>query len=209
MIFLLGHVSMQRQIDEILHGKPRLWRPVRRRHTVCGVVNHPLPAIRPPRGARRTSRPLSAFLSYKWGTDTEGRSNNSRVERLALLLKAHGVCTWYDGHSMEGHHMVQSMCNGIDCCHAMIVCVTRAYIESCEATAQSNCRLEMDYAHMRDVENRKMIPVVMEGACTDTATWKGPVGAYLGQKKYIDMSSDKVMMCNIDALVDAIRLAVA
>lgn len=216
VVFVLGHIRRQRQIGETLRvrrnrtglmlvGRPgRQWHSDRRRRTQGGVPDPfpplPLSTIRPPRSA-----PLSVFLSYKWGVDGQGRNNNKRVQQLALLLNTHGVCTWFDAHSMESHHMVQSMCNGIDCCHAMVVCVTRAYIESCGVTAQSNCRMEMDYAHTRDVDNRRMLPVVMEEGCVDTTTWNGPVGAYLSKKRYVNMTSSATMLRNVDELVGAIR----
>jgi hypothetical protein len=142
----------------------------------------PLPPV-PPRRRRK----LLVFISYKWGIDTEGRDNGARVRQFSEILAKH-VGVWIDVRSMEHNHITQSMCRGIDCCDITLICITRSYIEDCaNPNIQSNCRLELDYSHVRDHTNQRVLPIVMESGCLDTRTWSGPVGAYLATKKYIDM----------------------
>ena len=172
----------------------------------------PLPCISPSsqishlRASRTiTSQPL-VFLSYKWGNDEMGRNNNDRVVALHAHLKTHGIRTWLDVYDMDTHHMTQSMCKGIDCCDVVLVCITRQYIMDCaNDRKQSNCMLELDYSHVRDTHNDRIIPIVMEPDVLNTSTWNGPVGAYLATKKYTNMSTTSLMSSNAPELVAAIR----
>ena len=160
----------------------------------------PLPPVPP----RRRGRKLLVFISYKWGDDTEGRDNSARVRQFSDILAKH-VGVWIDVRSMEHNHITQSMCRGIDCCDITLICITRSYIESCaNPNIQSNCRLELDYSHVRDHTNQRVLPVVMEPGCLDTRTWDGPVGAYLATKKYIDMARGDIDENRVLSVVNSI-----
>jgi len=139
---------------------------------------------------------ISIFLSHCWSRDTLGRDNHTRVLDFNRQLQNCGYQTWVDETHLKGH-IVQSMCQGLDNCNLVLVCITRAYIEKCKKKENDNCKLELDYAYHRKGTTH-MLPIVMEESCNDTSSWDGPVGAYLGQHLYLNYQRDsKEMVSNV------------
>lgn len=135
---------------------------------------------------------IRIFLSHCWSQDTLGRDNHARVLDLNRQLQNCGYQTWVDETHLKGH-IVQSMCQGLDNCHLVLVCITRAYIEKCKKKENDNCKLELDYAYHRKGTTH-IVPIVMEESCNDTSSWDGPVGAYLGHHLYLNYQHDSKEM---------------
>ena len=70
--------------------------------------------------------------------------------------------------------------------------------------ADDNCKFEFDYA-LRRKGVRKMIAVVMEPGCLNTATWDGPVGGKLGGTLYVCLASDEAFDEGMRRLIKEIR----
>ena len=68
------------------------------------------------------------FLTHDWGTDELGRSNHDRVSQVNRLLQASGLVTWFDEERMEGN-INQQMAHGIDGSKAVVVFITRRYMQ--------------------------------------------------------------------------------
>ena len=143
---------------------------------------------------------IKVFLSHSWSQDSLGRENHDRVAQLDKLLRSRGINTWFDEKDLGGH-IVKSMCQGIDSCDIVIICVCRKYIEKCLSQDNQNCRLELDYSFERK-GGHHLIAVVMDPVCLSTKEWGGPVGAYLGRHLYVDLSDDDFK--NLDRLVGEI-----
>ena len=144
------------------------------------------------------------FLSYAWGEDTHNRDNQKRVLQLSDALRCTcKVETWIDTECMHGS-LTQAMCNGIDSCDVILVCITRSYIEKCNKTENDNCKLELNYSYKRRGEQR-LIPVVMEDDCVDPSSWDGPVGAYMNQHIYISCVDDVTMQSNVNTILKHIE----
>ena len=102
------------------------------------------------------------------------------------------MATWYDSEQMSGD-VNNAMTDGIDASAVILVFVTRNYL--CKVAANGpcglsdNCLAEFNYAkNRRGVD--KLIPIVLEPSCLQTATWQGPVGLRLGSQLYVDLSMD-------------------
>ena len=139
------------------------------------------------------------FLSHTWQSDTSGRDTHQRVTQLNDALCQRGkLTTWFDETDMHGN-ITLAMCNGIDQCDVVVVCITRAYIDKCNACESNNCGLELNYAYERKRATR-LIPIVMEACCLDTRTWNGTVGAYLNKLKYLSFVKDDELDTVVDSL---------
>ena len=146
---------------------------------------------------------FDVFLTHNWSNDDQGRNNHERVSRINAGLKERHLVTWFDEEKMIGR-ITDQMCGGIDESHAVVVFITRAYIEKVgSSNDQDNCKLEFGYAQ-RKKGSSLMIPVVMEDSVKSSVSWGGPVGMLLGGSLYEDMSSDDNFDKNIDDLVNAI-----
>ena len=81
-----------------------------------------------------------------------------------------------------------------DASAVVVVFITKLYIKKAGGDGPNgeadNCFLEFGYASTRKTA-AKMICVVMEPCCLDTSTWTGAVGMQLGQRIYIDCTSDE------------------
>ena len=144
-------------------------------------------------GLQETSaRQLACFLSHDWGTDELGRSNHERVAAVNRALCQSGLLTWFDSERMTGD-INAAMTSGIDRSQTVVIFVTRNYLLKAAGLGprgqDDNCLAEFSYSlNRRGVQ--KMIAVVMEPSCLNTAQWHGVVGLRLGQKLYVDLSRD-------------------
>ena len=92
----------------------------------------------------------------------------------------------------------------------IVVFVTHRYLQKVagqgDRGADDNCKFEFDYALQRKGVNF-MIPVVMEPCCLNTSTWKGKVGGKLGNKLYINLTSDAddLFKAGVDRIVEEMR----
>ena len=86
----------------------------------------------------------------------------------------------------------------------VLVCLTRAYIDKCQAVGNDNVKSEFQYAYNRKGQD-KILVAVMEPGCRDTATWSGPVGLRLGSHLYFDLTD--AQLSNAGDLADAIKAA--
>lgn len=163
-----------------------------------------VPSVQPPPPQRRLFYPRPrVFLSHTWQPDTSGRDTHQRVKQLNDALCRRGtLTTWFDETDMHGN-ITLAMCNGIDQCDAVVVCITRAYIDKCNAYENNNCLLELNYAYERKGPTQ-LIPIVMEACCLNTRTWNGPVGAYLNKLKYLSFVTDD----ELDTMVESLELNV-
>lgn len=162
------------------------------------------PSYVPPPPQRRLFYPRHprprVFLSHTWQSDTSGRDTHQRVKQLNdALCQCGTLTTWFDETDMHGN-ITLAMCNGIDQCDVVVVCITRAYIDKCNASESNNCGLELNYAYERKRATR-LIPIVMEACCLDTHTWNGTVGAYLNKLKYFSFVKDD----ELDTVVDSLK----
>lgn len=86
-----------------------------------------------------------------------------------------------------------AMTDGIDRSVVVLIFVTRNYLNKVAANGphglSDNCLAEFNYALSRRGVAR-LIPVVLEPSCLQTATWQGPVGLRLCSQLYIDLSMD-------------------
>ena len=140
------------------------------------------------------------YLSHTWATDTEGRDTHARMEKLhKALVCSSQVDSWFDNEQMQGD-VTDTMCEGIDGCDIVIVCITRAFIDKCRQKTNSNCKLELHYAYERKGA-AKLLPIVLESNCLDTRTWNGPLGMYLNKRFYIACTTDAEMLQNVGAIV--------
>lgn len=129
------------------------------------------------------------FLTHDWGEDDKGRNNHVRATRLNEWLKARGVSTWFDSDKMQGN-VVQQMCDGIDASAAVLVLVTKRYVDKVGGTNHAdNCKKEFMYAD-RQKTSSQMLPVVMEQRMKDSRQWGGPVGMSLGGQLYQKLWDD-------------------
>ena len=89
------------------------------------------------------------------------------------------------------------MCSGIDRTQAVLVFVTKKYVDKVAGTnTRDNCKKEFQYAELKK-SAQFMIPVVMEPSMRKTSTWSGAVAMNLGSTLYVDFSSDD----NFDEMV--------
>ena len=79
------------------------------------------------------------FLTHDWGVDGEGRNNHDRVAMINTLLKSCGFNTWFDEERMTGH-IVQQMCRGIDGSQAVLVFITKRYVQKTNSEHDDNCK---------------------------------------------------------------------
>lgn len=156
-------------------------------------------------GAKSSSSSASTsqydiFLSHDWSIDQEGRNNHYRVAKINRMLKERGFVTWFDEDRMTGD-IVMQMTKGIENSRVVIVFITKNYLEKVASdNPNDNCKVEFRHARkQRTTDN--MISVVMENAVKDTSQWQGPVGMYLGEHLYVNMTSDDKLESGIDDLV--------
>jgi hypothetical protein len=95
-------------------------------------------------------RPLEAdryhvFLTHTWIHDGQGRDTHERVRLLSGYLQTRGVACWFDSDRMQGS-IRRLMTSGIDCSLAMVVFLTRAYVDKVNGEDDGdNCRYEFTY----------------------------------------------------------------
>ena len=150
---------------------------------------------------------IRVFITYTWKKDTLGRNMNTRILQLSDGLRCTGdVETWIDQECMNGT-LTQAMCDGIDNCDIVLVCVTRAYIDKCNKKDNDNCKLELNYAYERK-GGKRMLPIVLEEDCSLQNTWNGPVGAYLNKHVYIPCITSAQMFNNIPKIMNQIKVTI-
>ena len=97
------------------------------------------------------------------------------------------------------------MCSGIDRTQAVLVFVTKNYVNKVAGTdTRDNCKKEFQYAELKK-SAQFMIPVVMEPSMRKTSTWSGPVAMNLGGTLYVDYSSDDNFVEMVSNLCSRIR----
>ena len=148
---------------------------------------------------------IRVFITYTWQKDMLGRTINTRVLQLSDGLRCTGeVETWIDQDCMNGT-LTHDICDGIDNCDIVLVCITRAYINKCNKKDNDNCKLELNYAYERK-GNQRMIPLVLEDNCFLQSTWNGPVGAYLNKHVYVPCTTSAQMFKNMPIIMKQIKV---
>ena len=165
-----------------------VWLRRRRQRRRRGSAYHALEMSDIPSSSLSPPPPTEVFLSHNWGDDDLGRDNHARVVKINDLLVDAGYVTWCDSEQMIGD-VVDRMVEGIDHTQAVIVFVTKRYMEKRMTTAniQDNCKKEFKYAVRRHTE-AKMIPVIMEPEMKDCSKWSGPLAMELGGTLWVDLS---------------------
>ena len=135
-------------------------------------------------------RSVAVGMSHNGGQDARDRDNHGRVLRDNDQLTDAGYTTWCDSEQMIGD-VVDRMVDGIDNTHAVLVFVTRRYMEKVASSTgvQDNCKKEFTYATRR-LGEAKMIPVIMEPDMRDCSRWTGRLAMELGGTLWVDMSDD-------------------
>ena len=132
-------------------------------------------------------------MSHTWRYDEEGRSTHDRARSLKIALQSLGWNSWFDEDDMRAGNMDYAMSVGIENAQAVLICVTRKYLEKVnfglrESCNRDNCATEWSCAVIR---RKAMIPIIFESCMLDTSRWPcGPVATYLGSHRYIDASGD-------------------
>ena len=121
--------------------------------------------------------------------------NHEKVVRIAQQLRERGLRVWLDEDQMR-LDIVQRMTEGIDQSQAVVIFVTRAYIDKVAGEEVDNCKREFTYA-VRRKGTKKILSVVMEEGVKDQRTWNGPVGADLGSHFFVS--------CNVDEIVSGLE----
>jgi len=153
------------------------------------------------------TKQYDCFLSHAWDVDSAGRSNHERVLRVHTALSAAGVKTWVDTENLDAD-LNNEMSNGIDRSTLVLVFITKAYIDKVQGYGRrgldENCKAEFEYA-LRRHGTQRMLAVVMDPACLDTATWTGAVGFRLGSQIYHNLSDEPTDAERLKSLVEAIQ----
>jgi Ran GTPase-activating protein (RanGAP) involved in mRNA processing and transport len=132
------------------------------------------------------------FLSHNWGDDETDRDNHARVQRVRKELDHLGVDAWLDDERLRGD-IHQTLADAIDGAAAIVVFVTSTYIDKVAGLGPKGnddyCKYEFEYSILRRSVDR-MIAVVMEPQCLNHGSWHGAVGAKLGGRLHVDLTSD-------------------
>jgi hypothetical protein len=142
----------------------------------------------PPWDSIRGAYEYDVFISHAWDKDDEGRDNHERAKQLNEGLQKLKVKTWFDDEQMHGDTL-QRMAEGIERSAAVLICVTRKYMDKVKMPGRSNCKLEFEYAYQKRTP-LCMLPVVMEESMTDTAAWDGVLGIVLWNHSSCKLDSD-------------------
>ena len=100
-----------------------------------------------------------------------------------------------------------ALTDAIDESTFFVVCLTRLYARKVRDGAEvgtDNCQFEFNYAISRK-EARAVLVLVMEDACLDIKTVRGPVGAVAASKLYFDFATDT----SLDGCVAALAASLA
>ena len=152
------------------------------------------------------------FCSNRGKENKKGKfDNHERVSRLNEELNKLGMRTWFDEDGLEGHVVddvddvvdavvdereIDGMRREMDSSEAVIICITKGYLEKVAQTENVNdkCKLEFSHASTRtstsSTTHSKMYPVVMAADCLDVGKWKGAVGLVVGGRVFEDLSDD-------------------
>ncbi|GBG23829.1 RasGEF domain-containing serine/threonine-protein kinase X [Hondaea fermentalgiana] len=143
-------------------------------------------ATRQPRlSIASTDKPYHVFLSHSWG---EGRETHEKVKAVARELETRGIRYWLDEIEV-GQEVLDSMANGIDRSKAVVVFVTREYMNKVNRgrSELDNCRDEFCYAFRR-LKPANMIPCILDQEMSDMSTWEGRFGiSWSGNPLYVSM----------------------
>ena len=148
------------------------------------------------------------FCSNRGKENKKGKfDNHERVSRLNEELNKLGMRTWFDEDGLEGHVVddvvdereIDGMRREMDSSEAVIICITKGYLEKVAQTENVNdkCKLEFTHASTRTSTSTThskaglMYPVVMAADCLDVGKWKGAVGLVVGGRVFEDLSDDK------------------
>jgi hypothetical protein len=137
---------------------------------------------------------MHLFASHDWGV---GGVNHKRVKEVVRLLRDAGHTVWFDENNMKGN-ILDDMCTGIDESDAVLVFVTRNYMQKVSSgDDMDNCRREFMYAQRRHGTSR-MITIRFDPELP--LKWWGPVGMILGERLYADLSLHDKHADNMDEL---------
>lgn len=131
------------------------------------------------------------FVSHTWRHDALGRNTHTRARALVIHLRKLGWTVWFDEDDMRCGNVDIAMARGIEAAKAVIVCITRSYMEKVNnglALMQNrdNCAKEWSYAMTL---GKALIPVIFESELLAVANWPpGVVSMQLGCCMYVDAS---------------------
>ena len=137
------------------------------------------------------------FCSNRGNENKKGKfDNHERVSRLNGELNKLGMRTWFDEDGLEGHVVdADGMRREMDSSEAVIICITKGYLEKVAQTENVNdkCKLEFTHATRTTTHSKAglVYPVVMAADCLDVGKWKGAVGLVVGGRVFEDLSDDK------------------
>ena len=168
------------------------------------LANIQLSSISP---QQRKGKKHDFFFSHNWQSDEKGRDNHQRVKQIAARVKQLGFTAWLDEdelrHAATATSLHTALTDAIDDSTFFVICLTRVYARKVREGAglgADSCQLEFNYALTRK-EGRAILVLVMEEACQDLASIRGPVGAVASSKLYFDCAADS------DACFDACAAA--
>lgn len=165
--------------------------------------------IVPASSPRPVNEKFDAFLTHNWGEKGE---NHVRVSEINAFLKRNSIKTWFDEERLRDGSLSEAMSTGIDHSMCIIVFITKAYMDKVDGKSQAgandNCKLEFTYAVRRKQGVAGTIAVVMEDDCRNQSQWMGPVGLFLGDSLYLDLSpsvTGEQREANLKKLVEQIK----
>ncbi|GBG31836.1 Rab family GTPase [Hondaea fermentalgiana] len=127
-----------------------------------------------------TDKPFDVYLLHALDGIDE---HHAKVEAVAEALEARGILCWlHEEEEVEQQHeeadetadTLDSMVNGIDRSKAVVVFVTRTYMQRVnrDKTEHDTCRDEFCYALQR-VRAANMLPYVVDDDMMDVSGWEG------------------------------------
>ena len=149
------------------------------------------------------------FLSHNWGADG---ANHTIVSAVNKSLMLRGFRTWFDEDQLRGN-LREEMTRGIEHTKSALVFVTSEYRNKVnQPSRRDNCKWE--FMHMLDqLDDTKMLPVVMEADMRQNREWKGVLGGALGGKLYTDISNVAIgsdtWEARMDKIADLLRAVIA
>ena len=101
---------------------------------------------------------IDAFISYAWGTDSQGRWTRERAAVLSDALRERGLSSWFNTGQIRDN-MMATACEAIDRADIVVVCLTEQYVKRVNAEADDRCRIEFLYS-LHSHSAKRIIPLV-------------------------------------------------
>jgi hypothetical protein len=140
------------------------------------------------------------FLSHEFGNDCYGRNIHERVGRINQALKARGLITWFDESLPVPTEIAGHVATGINRSRSLVCFFTRGYLEKVVGNFPTeHSHIEFNYTLSKKHPDY-IVPVVLEEALLNPATWPGNVGKALGTFQPVNFIDDNNFEQKIEEL---------